>query len=95
MTDSAMKRTDHELTLQEVKTAIDKLSPEDRHELRDYLNQQDSESMDFKAGTMDIEKLLEAAKAIRESMNPKDFEEMIDAMNEEYIEPIGDDGFPL
>ncbi|MBK8022739.1 MAG: hypothetical protein IPK19_15230 [Chloroflexi bacterium] len=81
------------LNLQEVKAAVDHLSPDERAELRAYLDQ--GEVRVLRAGTMDVDALLEAARQIREGFTDEEWEEVERAMNEEYIEPVDDDGFPL
>jgi hypothetical protein len=79
-------------TLQHVIRAVDHLSPEERAELRQYLDEYPPVQEPLQAGTMDIDSLLAAAQAIRESMSPEDYEEMLAAMNEEYIEPVDENG---
>ncbi len=84
------------MNLQEVKEAVDHLSPEERAELRSYLDEQTvQEEAPLKAGTMNVDALLEAAKAIREGFSDEEWEAIEQAMNEEYIEPVDEDGFPL
>lgn len=80
------------LNLQEVKEAIDYLSPEERAELRAYLDER--ETITLRAGTMNIDALLEAVREMHEGITESDWDEIVQAMNEEYIEPVDDDGFP-
>ena len=80
------------LNLQEVKVAIDHFSPEERAELRAYLDEH--EMITLRAGTMDVDILLEAARKIREGFTDEEWHEVEQAMNEEYIEPVDDEGFP-
>lgn len=80
------------LNLQEVKVAIDHFSPEERAELRAYLDER--ETIKLRAGTMNIDVLLEAARKIREGFTDAEWHEVEQAMNEEYIEPVDDEGFP-
>ena len=81
--------------LQEMKEAIDHLSPEERAELRAYLDQGEAQKTALRAGTMNIDVLQEAARAIREGFTDEEWEEVERAMNEEYIELVDEDGFPL
>ena len=81
--------------LQEVKEAIDHLSPEERAELRAYLDERRVAAMPLRAGTMNIDALLEAARAIREGFTDDEWDEVERAMNDEYIEPVDEDGFPI
>jgi uncharacterized alpha-E superfamily protein len=84
------------MNLQEVKEAVDHLSPEERAELRAYLDEQTTqEETPLRAGTMNVDALLEAGRAIREGFSDEEWEAIEQAMNEEYIEPVDKDGFPL
>ena len=83
------------MTLQAVKAAVDQLSSAERAELRDYLEEGDSSPQELRAGTMDIDALTAAARLIREGFSDEEWEQVVAAMNEEYIEPVGDDGFPV
>jgi len=76
------------LTLQEIKVVIDQLSPEDKAALQDYLAQERKTNQSVQAGKMNLDALLEAAQAIRDEMSQEDFDQMIEAMNTEYIEPL-------
>jgi len=80
------------LNLKEVKEAVDHFSPEERAELRAYLDEREMHTL--RAGTMNVDALLAAAREIRESLTDEEWNEIEQAMNEEYIEPIDDDGFP-
>jgi uncharacterized alpha-E superfamily protein len=82
------------LTLQEVKQAVDHFSPEEVRELRAYLDAQSNAEIVLRAGTMDIDALLDAARAIRAGITDEEWQAIENAMSEEYIEPIDDDGFP-
>lgn len=81
------------LNLQEVKEAIDYLSPEERAELRAYLDER--ETITLRAGTMNIDTLLEAVRKMHKGITESEWDEIEQAMNQEYIEPVDDDGFPL
>ena len=76
--------------LREVKAAIDRLSPEEQAELRAYLNERAATT-----ATMRIDALQEAARVIREGFTDDEWEEVERAMNDEYIEPVDEDGFPI
>jgi uncharacterized alpha-E superfamily protein len=83
------------MTLQAVKEVVDQLSPAERAELRDYLEEQTVDVSMLRPGTMDVDALLEAAREIREGFSKEEWEEIVAAMNEEYIEPVDEDGMPL
>lgn len=83
------------LNLQDVKQAIDQFSLEELRELRAYLDGLTTGEFPLRAGTMDVDALVEAANALREGVSPQVWEEMLQAMNENYIEPLDDDGFPI
>ncbi len=83
------------LNLQEMKEAVDYLAPEERAELRAYLDERETEETTLRAGTMDVDALLDAARAIREGFTDEEWDDVERAMNEEYIEPVDADGFPL
>jgi hypothetical protein len=68
------------LNLQEVKDAIDYLSPEERAELRAYLDEH--ETLTLRAGTMDIDVLIEAVRVMHEGLTESEWDEIVQAMNE-------------
>ena len=70
------------MTLQELIQAVDALPPEDFRRLREHIQQREQER-ELRAGTMDIDALLQAARAIRADMDEAEFDEMITAMNGE------------
>jgi uncharacterized protein YeeX (DUF496 family) len=78
------------LTLQDMKKAIDQLSPEERRELREYLDQRESTEHAIRTLTAEerIQQMDSAVKAIREGMTQAELNVMIDDMNAEYIEPV-------
>lgn len=82
------------INLQAVKDAVDQLSPEERSELRAYLDEHNASQPVLRAGTMNVDALLQAAKAIREGFSDAEWDEIESAMNDEYIEPVDEDGFP-
>lgn len=76
------------MTLQEVKLALDYLSPEELRELRVHLEKRETEiatraelSPEERARKLD-----EAFAQFREGLLPIQIEEMVAAMNEEYVE---------
>lgn len=82
------------MNLQAIKAAVDQLSSEERAELHAYLDEYSESQPVLRVGTMDIDVLLEAAKAIRENFTDEEWDELEQAMNGEYIESVGEDGFP-
>lgn len=83
------------LTLQEVKQAVEHFSAEELLELRAYLDAQSNVASTLQAGTMDINALLAAARALRDGIPDEEWQEIEKAMNEEYIQPVDADGFPI
>ncbi len=80
-------------SLEEVIKAVDQLSPEERAELRAYLDRRDAESPPPHTLSPEerIRRLDEAARAIREGFTDEEWTEIEKAMNEEYIEPFDED----
>lgn len=74
------------MTLNEILKAVDELSPDERRQLRDYLDQQEQPAQEHRAGTMDINALMRAVDEFREGLTEEELDEMIALMNEEYIE---------
>jgi hypothetical protein len=77
--------------LDELMRAVDELSDEELRQLRDYVNQRhtsDEEDTELRAGTMNVDALMRAVDEIREGLTQQELDEMIAAMNEEYIEPF-------
>jgi uncharacterized protein YeeX (DUF496 family) len=72
------------MMLDELMRAVDELSEEELRQLRDYVNQRHVNNL---SADERIQMLEEAADAIREGLTPEELDEMIAAMNEEYIEP--------
>ena len=73
------------MTFDEVLQAVDLLSEEERHQLRQYLDKLSigiAHTIEERIRQMDA-----AAAAIREDLTPSQLAEMTAAMNEEYIEP--------
>jgi hypothetical protein len=76
------------MTLQELYQTVNQLSPEERTQLRAYLEQEDAQ--DLPAHTLSPEerarKLDAAFNQLREGLTPEEIKEMTEAMNSEYIE---------
>ncbi|MCU0514014.1 MAG: hypothetical protein MUE40_15770 [Anaerolineae bacterium] len=85
------------LNLQDVKEAVDRFSPEELRELREYLDRRTDEIQVSRPLTPEerIRRLQEAATAIRAGFNDEEWDEIEQAMNAETIEPVDDDGFPV
>jgi uncharacterized alpha-E superfamily protein len=85
------------MTLQAVKEVVDQLSPAERAELLRYLEEEVSILLPKYPLSAEerIQNMDEAARAIREGFTDAEWEEVVAAMNEEYIEPVDEDGFPL
>lgn len=77
------------LNLQEVKKAIDHFSPQELHELHDYLEKRALQILTQHPLSPEerIRRLDETAKAIHDAFTEAEWEVVEKAMNEEYIEP--------
>lgn len=79
------------MMLDELMKAVDRLSNEELRQLRDYVNQRhtdEEEETELLTGTMNVDALMRAVDEIREGLTEAEIDEMIAAMNEEYIEPF-------
>lgn len=85
------------LNLQEVKDAVDHFSPDELRELREYLENHVVRFLTQQSLPAEerIRRLDEAASAIREDFTNREWDEIEKAMNEEYVESVDEDGFPL
>ena len=74
------------MTLQEMMKAVDRLSPEERAQLRVYIDQQKTPPMPVSTLSPEerIRRLDEAAKAIREGFTDAGWEAIERDMNAEY-----------
>jgi uncharacterized protein YeeX (DUF496 family) len=83
------------MTLQQIKQAVDSLSAEELRELREYLEQRESleQPVLILSPEERIRRLDAAVEAIREGMTQEQIDEMIEAMNAEYIEPFDEDAW--
>ena len=81
------------VTLQDVKKAIDRLSPEERRELREYLEQRESNepSTPILSPEERIRRMDAAVETIRAGMSQAELDDMTAAMNAEYVEPFDED----
>lgn len=81
------------MTLQEVIQAVDRLTPAERRELLEYLEQRESTERPAHDLSPDerIRRLDAAVEALREGLTQAQLDEMTEAMNAEYIEPVDED----
>lgn len=85
--------------LNEAMSLVKQLSPGERKSLVDYIDAIDYAPPDqaelaapsLRAGTMDVEALLAAARQIRDGLSERELHDMIKDMNEEYVESTDDD----
>ncbi len=78
------------MLLSDVMKMVDRFSPEELRELREYIQQREQQS-DLRAGTVDMNALLAALDEIRDGMTEEEFSTIERAMNEEFIEPLDAD----
>lgn len=80
------------MTLREVIEALDDMSQEELNELRAQLELRLTLNVSARGTTAEerIRRLNAAASAIREGFSAEEWTEVVQAMNEEYIEPIDD-----
>jgi hypothetical protein len=78
------------MTLQDVIRAVDRLSSEERRELREYLEQREStERVAQELSPQErARRLREGFAKLREGLSEAELDEIIEAMNAEYIEPV-------
>jgi hypothetical protein len=89
------------MILDDVLKLIDRLTPEQKQQVKQYIDQQTDALRDeidlilstvhpilLKAGTMDIDQLLHAAQDMWDGLDEPEIDATIQAMNEEYIEPV-------
>ncbi|MBL8155821.1 MAG: hypothetical protein JNM70_16685 [Anaerolineae bacterium] len=78
------------MILTDVMKALDQFSPDQLRQLREYI-QQRVQQIELKAGTLNMDDLLEGLEEMRAGLTDEEFGEIERAMNEEYIEPLGKD----
>jgi hypothetical protein len=83
------------MTLKEIIQLVDQLSPEEKNELVAYLVQLPKQTPALHAGTMDIDALLPIFRDMRSEMGNEAFEEMLEDMNMDYIEPFDENEFDI
>lgn len=74
----------------DVMKAVDEFSVDQLRQLREYIQQREQQ-LELQAGTLNIEQLLEGLAEMRAGLTEAEFHEIERAMNEEYIEPLGND----
>jgi hypothetical protein len=81
------------MTLQDVKRAVDQLSPEERRELREYLEQRESTEPPAHALPPEerARRLREAFEQLRAGLSQQELDDITRAMNAEYTEPFDED----
>jgi hypothetical protein len=86
------KQGENFMTLREVIKALDDLSDEELNELRGQLEQRLAPQASGRGATPEerIRRLNTAASAIREGFSDSEWAEVVQAMNDEYVEPIDD-----
>lgn len=77
------------MTLDDVIKLLDDLSDAELRTLRQAIDLR-TEPEALRAGTMDVDALLSAAAELTDDLTESEVEEMVAAMNEEYIEPVDD-----
>jgi hypothetical protein len=88
------------MILDKVFKIIDRLTPEQKQQVKHYIDQQPDALRDeidtilasvqptaLKAGTMDVDQLLHAAHDMWDGLDEGEIEALVLAMNEEYVEP--------
>jgi hypothetical protein len=88
------------MILDEVFKIIDRLTPEQKQQVKQYIDHQPdmlrneiaailaaAQPTPLKAGTMDMDQLLHATHEMWDGLDESEIEAIVQAMNEEYIEP--------
>lgn len=84
------------MTLRDMKKAVDTLSPEERNELREYIEQQtikqeieamlaDESPESFRSGTLDMDRLRQAAAGMWADLDENEIDSIVTAMTEKNI----------
>jgi hypothetical protein len=71
----------------DVMKAVAEFSADQLRQLREYIQQREQQ-MELKAGTLNMDELLEGLEEMRAGLTDEEFREIERAMNEEYIEPL-------
>jgi hypothetical protein len=81
------------MTLQDVIRAVDRLSPEERRELHQYLELRESTERAAQELLPQerAQRLREGFAQLRAGLSQADLEKITEAMNAEYIEPVDED----
>jgi len=74
----------------DVISALDQFSPDQLRQLREYIQRREQQ-IELKAGTLNMDELLEGLEEMRVGLTDDEFREIERAMNEEYIEPLDKD----
>lgn len=77
------------MTLDDLKHAVEQLSPAQRQQLHAYLDLA-SKTIELQSGTLDMGELTAALADIRAGLSDAEFAEIEAAMNAEHIEPLDD-----
>lgn len=72
------------MTLNELKRAINELSPDELNELHEYIEFRLPHTLSPEER---VALLKRGVSSIRESMTPAELDELVEAINSEYIEP--------
>jgi len=79
-----------DVSFTDVIKAVDQLPPDQLRQLREYIQQREQQ-IELKAGTLNMDELLEGLEEMRAGLTDEEFREIERAMNEEYIEPLDKD----
>jgi hypothetical protein len=74
----------------DVMKAVDQFSRDQLRQLREYIPQREQQ-IELKAGTLNMDALLEGLEEMRAGVTDEEFREIERAMNEEYVEPLDKD----
>lgn len=88
------------MILDEIYKIIDRLTPEQKQQVKQYLDHQPdvlrdeidtilaaAQPVSLQAGTMNVDQLLQAAHEMWDGLEEGEIEAIVQAMNEEYVEP--------
>jgi hypothetical protein len=79
------------MTLAEVIKAVDKLSPDEIRQLRDYLDKRETQAHPHNLSVEERIRLLDKAfDRLREGLTEAELKDITEAINAEYIEPWDD-----
>lgn len=83
------------MNLHEIITAMQQLDPNQLQQLKSYMDEIESHEPVPETATLDVEAVQRAVAKMHEGLTEADIDEITQAMNQEYIEPVSEDEWKL